>query len=130
MHALKPSAELFSDRIKMINGLKHLTYEESTRELGLFSLQKRKLRRILSTRISQHGERELRKTEPDFSTQWVDKRWWAAAEKQEIPVKPKENFFIVKVVRHWNRLPGEAMESSSIKLFKIFGLKKALSNLF
>ena len=40
----------------------------------------------------------------------------------------RKNFFTVKVVRHWNRLPRVAMEATSLETFKI-GLDRALRNL-
>jgi len=30
----------------------------------------------------------------------------------------RKNFFTLRVMEHWNRLPGEAVESSSLEIFK------------
>ncbi|KFP51308.1 hypothetical protein N323_03997, partial [Cathartes aura] len=40
----------------------------------------------------------------------------------------KEKFFTVRVVRHWNRLPREAVDAPSLEVFKA-RLDGALSNL-
>ncbi|KFV08427.1 hypothetical protein N339_01664, partial [Pterocles gutturalis] len=40
----------------------------------------------------------------------------------------RKKFFIVRVVRHWNRLPREAVDAPSLEVFKA-RLDKALSNL-
>ena len=43
-------------------------------------------------------------------------------EIQEIPFKYKKNktFLRVRVVKHWNKLPGEAVESLAWQLFKTY----------
>ena len=57
---------------KMIKGLEHLSYEESLRELGLFSLEKRKLRgdlivafQYLKGVYKQEGEQLFMKVDSD-----------------------------------------------------------------
>ncbi|KFP57470.1 hypothetical protein N323_06390, partial [Cathartes aura] len=40
----------------------------------------------------------------------------------------KKRFFTVRVVRHWNRLPREAVDAPSLEVFKA-RLNGALSNL-
>ncbi|KFQ35607.1 hypothetical protein N331_01980, partial [Merops nubicus] len=40
----------------------------------------------------------------------------------------KKKFFTMKVVKHWNRLPREAIEAPSLETFKV-KLDRALSNL-
>ncbi|KFP11330.1 hypothetical protein Z169_05105, partial [Egretta garzetta] len=40
----------------------------------------------------------------------------------------RKKFFTMRVVKHWNRLPREAVEAASLETFKT-GLDGALSNL-
>ncbi|KFP61069.1 hypothetical protein N322_13578, partial [Cariama cristata] len=40
----------------------------------------------------------------------------------------RKEFFTVRVVRHWNRLPREVMDAPSLEVFKT-RLDEALSNL-
>lgn len=54
----------------MIKGLEHLSYNERLRELGLFNLDKRRLRWTLSTYINtRRGWRVRVKVDPD-TYQW------------------------------------------------------------
>ncbi|KFQ66103.1 hypothetical protein N335_13469, partial [Phaethon lepturus] len=40
----------------------------------------------------------------------------------------RKKFFTMRVVRHWNRLPREAVDAPSLEVFKV-RLDRALSNL-
>ncbi|KFW03375.1 hypothetical protein N327_12301, partial [Fulmarus glacialis] len=40
----------------------------------------------------------------------------------------RKRFFTMRVVKHWNRLPGEAVDAPSLETFKV-RLDGALSNL-
>ncbi|KGL92474.1 hypothetical protein N301_09879, partial [Charadrius vociferus] len=49
-------------------------------------------------------------------------------EKGRFRLDIRKKFFTVRVVRHWNRLPREAMDALSLEVFKA-RLDGALSNL-
>ncbi|KAK4816670.1 hypothetical protein QYF61_019906, partial [Mycteria americana] len=82
---------------KMMRGLEHLTYEERLRELGLFSLEKRRLKGVLIK----------------------DKRQWAQIKTHKIQSEHRKTlFFAVRVVKHWSRLPRYVVASPSLEIVK------------
>ena len=85
----------------MVRGLEHLSYEERLRELGLFSLKKRRLRGDLiyaySDRTRGNGHN---------------------LKQRKFCLNMRKNFFLLRVTEHWNRLPRELVESPSLEIFK------------
>ncbi|GAB0181256.1 hypothetical protein GRJ2_000590900 [Grus japonensis] len=95
---------------KMMGVLEHLWYEERLRELGLFSLEKRRLRgdtyKYLQGGCEEDGVR-LFSVVPNNRTR-------GNGHKLEL----RKNFFTLRVTEHWDRLPREAVESPSLERFK------------
>ncbi|KAK4812143.1 hypothetical protein QYF61_000984 [Mycteria americana] len=85
---------------KLGKGLKHKSDGERLRDLGLFSLQKMRLRGDLSTLYNclKGGCRELH--------------------QGRFRLDIRKFYFTERVIKHWDRLPREVVESPSLEVFK------------
>ena len=92
---------------RMIRGLKHLSYEDRLRELGLFSLEKRRLQRDLIA-ASQYLKGAYRKNgEGHFIRDCSDRTRGNGFKLKEgrFKLDIRKKFFMMRVVRHGDRLP-------------------------
>ncbi|KFP01108.1 hypothetical protein N300_00976, partial [Calypte anna] len=114
---------------KMIKGVEHLPYEERLRELGLFSLEKRRLRGFIVA--FQYLKGLTGKLGRDFFTRACNDGKRSNGFKLKVHrfrLGMRTKFFTVKVMRHWNRLPRGAVDAPSLEMFKE-RLDEALSSL-
>jgi len=115
---------------KMIRGLEHLSYKDSLRELGLFNLEKRRLRGDLIAAF-QYLKGAYRKDGEGLLTRvYSDRTRGNGCKLKEgrFRLGIRNKFLTMRVVKHWNRLPREAVDASSLEVFKA-RLDGALSNL-
>ena len=99
--------------MKVIQRLKHLSYDEKLRDLGLFSLEKRRLwgdliniHKYLKGKCKEDGARL-------FSVVPGNRRRGSGHKLKpgSFHLNIKKHFFSVRVTKHWYRLLREVVES-------------------
>jgi len=97
---------------KMIQGLEYLSYEDRLREFGLFSLEKRRLRGDLIAAVQYLKGAYKKAGEGIFNRDCRDRTRDNGFKLKDggFRLNSRKKFFTVRVVRHGNRLPREAVD--------------------
>ncbi|KFO73476.1 hypothetical protein N303_08829, partial [Cuculus canorus] len=105
---------------KIIRRLEHLPYEDRLQESGLFSQEKRRLQGDLIATFQYPKEAYMKVGEGLFTKACSDRARGNGdiLERGRFRLYIRRNFFTMRVVRHWPRLPREAVAAPFLEVFK------------
>jgi len=105
----------------MIRGMEHLSCEDRLRELELFSLKKSRLQGDLIAAFQYLNGVYKKDGDRIFSRTFCNRTRGNVFKLREgrLRLDIRKKFFTLRVVKHWNRLPREVVESPSLETFKV-----------
>ena len=106
---------------KMIHGMEHLSYEDRLRELGLFSLEKRRLPGAV-TAAFQYLKGSYRKEGDKLFSEVCGDRTRGNGfklKKGRFMLDIRKKSFTVRVVMHWYRLLREVVDAPFLETLKV-----------